>query len=229
LRIYYDYILLILSPTSIQSQITNQHKHPRFLSSTLRGRVAGRTTVVVNTSLGGVVGVAVVVEVNLVDTRLEGLNHGWERAKTVCVNGAAGVGIRDRDNGVVDDEADLLGDVAGRAVQDLGGEVRGERNLLGGDEGIGVLVLVQVERGTVEEGGQVERGEGVEDDDLVGGVGVDGLVEREVGGGVVEGLVESRHGGGEGVGETGNPLLEETLSLSGSDWGARTLVVVERL
>ena len=63
----------------------------------------------------------------------------------------------------------------------------------------------------------------------MGGVGVDGLVEREVGGGVVEGFVQGGHGGGEGVGETGHPLLEETLALSSGDGGAGTLVVVEGL
>jgi len=167
------------------------------------------------------------------------------------------MGVRDGDNGVVDDEADLLGDVAGWAVHDLRGEVGGKRNLLGRPERIlakvhhGIewlydrisLMCISKSAGslgksqrpksitywTVEKSSQVESGEGVENDDLMGGVGVDGLVEGEVGGGVVEGLVQSGHCGGEGVGETGDPLLEETLALSGGDWRTRALVVVERL
>jgi len=44
------------------------------------------------------------------------------------------VRVSHRYDSVVDDEADLLGDVAGGAVQDLSGEVRCERNLLGSHE-----------------------------------------------------------------------------------------------
>jgi len=74
LRIYYDYILLILSTIfhSVQKLPTT---NVNILHCSLRSGVAWRTTVVVDTRLGGVVGVAVVVEVNLVDTRLENIDH----------------------------------------------------------------------------------------------------------------------------------------------------------
>lgn len=62
----------------------------------------------------------------------------------------------------------------------------------------------------------------------MGGIGVDGLVQREVGRRVVVSLVEGRVGRGVGVGEACKPLLEETLALSSGDGRARTVVVVER-
>lgn len=59
------------------------------------------TTVVVDTRGSSVVGVAIIVEVNLLDTSLQDGDHSAERAKTVGVDGARGVRLVERDDGVV--------------------------------------------------------------------------------------------------------------------------------
>lgn len=61
----------------------------------------GGATVVVDTGLGSVVGKAVVVEVDLVDTLLERADNGVEGAKSIRVDRAAGVRARDGDDGIV--------------------------------------------------------------------------------------------------------------------------------
>jgi hypothetical protein len=67
--------------------------------------------------------------------------------------------------------------------------VGGEGNELAGDEGVGTGVASGAERGTVEQSCEVESSQGIKNDDLVGGIGIDGLVQREVSRGVVESLV----------------------------------------
>ena len=140
------------------------------------------------------------------------------------------LGLVDWHDSVVDNESDLLSNIASRAVQDLSGEVGSERNNLGSDERVSALVAGGVVQSrTVEESGQVERGQSVKNNDLVGGIGVDGLVEREVGRVAVKGPVKSGGGSRVGVGKTSNPFLEETFSLGSSDRRTWTVVVVERL
>ena len=63
----------------------------------------------------------------------------------------------------------------------------------------------------------------------MGCVGVDGLVQGKVGGVVVEGLVERGESGGEGLRETGDPFLEVAFALSGGNGGAGPVVVIEGL
>lgn len=63
----------------------------------------------------------------------------------------------------------------------------------------------------------------------MGGIGVEGLVEREVGRGVVEGQVERGSSGGVGLGESRNEFLEVALALSGGDGRTGAIVVVEGL
>jgi len=185
------------------------------------------TAIVVDTSSGGVVGVAVVVEVDLVDSLLQDIDHGVERTQTILVDGAASVRVRDGNDRVVDEEADLLGHVSGGASHDLSGEVGGKGNQLASNERVGTGVTGGAERGTAEQGGEVESSEGIEDNNLVGSIGIDGLVQGEVSRRVVKGLVESRRGIGVGVGEASEPFLEETLALSSSDGRTRSVVVVE--
>lgn len=88
-------------------------------------------------------------------------------------------------------------------------------------------VPLRVERRAVEQGRQVERGQGVQDDDFVRGVGVDALCEREERAGVVEGLVECGVGRGVATRESREVLVQVAFSLGGGDGGARTVVVVE--
>lgn len=135
--------------------------------------------------------------------------------------------VRDRNDSVVDEETNLLGDVSRRASHDLSGEVSSEGNDLASNERVGALVASGAKSGTLEQGGEVESGQGVENDDLVSSISVDGLVEREVSRRVVVSLVKGRVGWGVGVGEACKPLLEETLALSSGDGRTRSVVVVE--
>jgi hypothetical protein len=138
------------------------------------------TAVVVVTSGSGVVGVAVIIEVDLVDSLLQHVDHGVERTETILVNGAASVRVRDGNDSIVDQEADLLGHVSGGAGHDLSGEVSGEGNDLASDEGVGAGVTSGAERGPIEQGCEVESGEGIENNDFVSSISIDGLVQREV-------------------------------------------------
>jgi hypothetical protein len=94
------------------------------------------------------------------------------------------------------------------ALEDLGGQVHREGDDLGSPER-GRSALVDVERAGAEDGAEMEGGEGVENDDLVGHVGVDGLVERE-------------------VRRVGVQLLEVGLALGGGDGRAEAVFIVER-
>jgi hypothetical protein len=89
------------------------------------------------------------------------------------------------------EEPHLLGRSHSGALHHLSEEVGSERNDLRGlERRVGALLGGQGSGG--EEGREVERGESVEDDDFVGRVGVDGLVEREVSRVGVEGAVVGR-------------------------------------
>lgn len=138
-------------------------------------------TVVVNTRSSSVVGKAVVVVVDLLNSLLQNTNHGVETTKTILVNGTARVRIRNRNYGIIDQETNLLGLISGRASHDLRSEVGGEGNELACDKGVGSLVAGGAEGRAVEQGGQIEGGKSVENDNLVGGISVDGLVQREIG------------------------------------------------
>ena len=65
--------------------------------------------------------------------------------------------------------------------------MRREGDELARYEAVPVLVACQAQWGAGEEGGEIECGQDVEDDDFVGGVCVDGVVEGERGGVVVVG------------------------------------------
>lgn len=106
--------------------------------------------------------------------------------------------------------------------------MRSKRHKLAGDESVVATVTGNAQGRTHLKRGEVERSQGVQDDDFVGGISVDGVVEREVRGVVVEGQVEGRAGSREGVSKTGNPFLKETFSLGSSDGRTETLVVVKR-
>ena len=188
------------------------------------------TAVVVHTRFCGVVGKAVVLEVDLSSTLRQNADHGIERAESIGVLRAALVRVRNRDHSVVDEEANLLSRAARTASHDLSCEVGGERHDLASDEGVEAFIADGVVQSrTIEQSSKVEGGEGIKDNDLVGGISVDGLVEREVGRGVVEGLVQGGVGWWVGVVEASEPLLKEALALSSADWATWAVVVVEGL
>lgn len=138
------------------------------------------TPIVVDTSSSSVVGKTIIVIVDLVRSLLQKLDHSIERTKTIFINRAARVRIRDGHNSVIDYEPNLLCLVPGWAGHDLSGKVGGEWNELACDKGIGALVSSGAERWTFEQGCQVESSEGIEDDNFMSGIGVDGLIEREI-------------------------------------------------
>lgn len=90
----------------------------------------------------------------------------------------------------VHDKPHLLRRTHRLALHDLRCEMRRKRDQSTRHEAVLMPVPLRVERRAVEQGRQVERGQGVQDDDFVRGVGVDALREREERAGVVEGLVE---------------------------------------
>jgi len=107
--------------------------------------------------------------------------------------------------------------------------VRSEGDRLRRLERVRVVSVVDRQRVVTGQSGQVEGGENVEHNDLMRGVGVNGLVEREVGLGRVQGRVGSRVVLGDWrLGESRNKLLEVSLALRSTDRGAEALVVVER-
>lgn len=110
-------------------------------------------TVVVNTRSSSVVGKAVVVVVDLLDSLLQDTDHGVETTKAILVNRTARVRIRNRNYGIIDQETNLLRLVPGRAGHDLSGEVSGEGNDLACDKGVGSLVAGGAEGRAVEQGG----------------------------------------------------------------------------
>ena len=134
-----------------------------------------------------------------------------------------------RHNGIIHDEPNLLRLIPRRALKHLRRKVRREGHNLGRNETVCALVTVEVQGGSGEDVGEVECDERVEEDDLVGCVCVDGVVEGEVGWVVVKGFVQGGQRLGVGGGEAGDPFLEETLALGGGDRRADTLVVVKGL
>lgn len=110
-------------------------------------------TIVVDTRSSSVVGKAVVVVVDLLNSLLQNADHGVETTKAILVNGTARVGIRNRNHSIIDQETNLLGLVPGRAGHDLSGEVGGEGNELACDKGVGSLVAGGAEGRAVEQGG----------------------------------------------------------------------------
>lgn len=116
------------------------------------------------------------------------------------------------------------------ALEHLHRKVRRERHDLARHEGVvAARIPRRRQRRAGEERRQVEGHQGVEDDDLVRGVGVERLPEGEVGRVVVVRLVERRVGGRVRVGEARDELLEVALALGGGDGGAGPVVVVETL
>jgi hypothetical protein len=94
-------------------------------------------------------------------------------------------------------------------------------------EGVAMLVACGAKRRPIEQRRQVERGQCIEDDDFVGSISVDGLVQREVGRGIVVGEVKGGRRSWKRVREAGNKLLEVPLALGSSNRRSRAIVVVE--
>ena len=60
---------------------------------------------------------------------------------------------------------------------------------LAGYETVTVLVAQRTQRWSVEQRCQIKCGQGIEDDDLMGGIRIDGLVQWEVCRGIIKGDV----------------------------------------
>lgn len=110
-------------------------------------------TIIVNTRSSSVVGKAVVVVVDLLNSLLQDTDHDVETTKAILVNGTARVRIRNRNHGIIDQETNLLGLVPGRAGHDLSGEVSGEGNELACDKGVGSLVAGRAKGRAIEQCG----------------------------------------------------------------------------
>lgn len=82
--------------------------------------------------------------------------------------------------GVVHKEPHLLRRLIRRALENLDSKMCSKRHELTCYEAILAAVLRGAQRWSVKQRGQVKRRKGVEDDDLVRSISVDGLVEREV-------------------------------------------------
>lgn len=96
--------------------------------------------------------------------------------------------------------------------------MRSEGHGLRRDERSSLLPLVSGERATSKDGAQVQRGQGVQDDDFVSSVGIDALVEREERRVRVESSVGRRVlFGDQRVLETSDEFFEVSFALSGSD------------
>ena len=68
----------------------------------------GRTAIVIDACRSSVVIKAIVVEVNLVDTLLQHFDHSVEGTQTVGIIWAAGMRVRDGNNGVVATHVSML-------------------------------------------------------------------------------------------------------------------------
>lgn len=94
-------------------------------------------------------------------------------------------------------EANLSGRLVSRTLQNLRGEMGCEWYQFAGYEAATVLITERTQWWSSEQRSQIERRQGVEDNNFMGGVGVDGIVQREVGRGIVESEVQGRCWGGE--------------------------------
>lgn len=83
------------------------------------------------------------------------------------------------------------------------------------------------QRWPIKERRQIERSERIQNNNFVGCVSVDRLVEREEGGCVVEGFVKGGVWGGVRSSEACEEFIEVTFALSGGNRRARAVVVVE--
>ena len=77
--------------------------------------------------------------------------------------------------------------------------MRGEGDLLAGDEGITPLVTFRIQWWSLKQSGKIESGQRIQDDDLVSSICVDGLVEGEIGRCVVESEIQGGRSCWEGV------------------------------
>jgi hypothetical protein len=213
----------------------------------LKARLRPRSpSVVVLARYSSVVREAVVVKVDLSATLLQNANNVVERAETILVDWAAGVGLINWEYGVVardccqlrvnqslsrvhvHDEADLLRGLHGRARKHLHSEVGCKRDSLTSHKCVLVSITSRTQRWALEQGSQVERGKCVEHNNLMRSISIDGLVEREVGSRVVESLVQCGVGARSLVRESSNELVEEALSLSSGNRRTGAVVVVKR-
>ncbi|RDW57363.1 hypothetical protein BP5796_12813 [Coleophoma crateriformis] len=166
------------------------------------------TAIVIYTRLRGIVRKAVVGEVNLI--------HAIDKDRYNRNHRASCIRFRNGNNGVITieigistcarsvatyregretesrTESHLLRGYLVRTLHDLDGEMGGKWHNLARYERVTLLIARGTEGGSFEESRQVEGGEDVQNDDLVRGVRVDGVVEGEVGVRVVEGQVQRR-------------------------------------
>lgn len=104
-----------------------------------------------------------------------------------------------------------------------------ERHKLARNETVAVLVTQGTQRWTFEQRGKIKCSQNIKNDNLVGSICVNRVVEREIGRGVVVGEVQSGLCIGERVCETRHPFLEVPFSLGSRDGRTGAVVVVEGL
>lgn len=116
------------------------------------------------------VAVAGIIKIDRFKTFLQTGDDGVEGAKSVDLGGVASI-VGEGHDGVVDDDADLLGWRTRGALQNLDLDLSSE----GDDSACGEHSRLEGSRrrkGAVEEGVESHRTESVEDGDLVSGVGL---------------------------------------------------------
>ena len=100
--------------------------------------------------------------------------------------------------------------------------MRREWHKLASYEAVLPVVSTGAQWWTSEQGGQIERSERIEHHDLVGCIGIDGLIEGEESSRVVEGLIESRSCLRILPRKARDELVEIALALSRRDRRSRT-------
>jgi hypothetical protein len=154
--------------------------------------VLRREAVVVVPRRGSVVAVARIVEVDLGNTALQDIDDGIHATQSILILRTTRIWFIERDNSIIagnvslvresgysgnlHDESNLLRRLHGWTFKHLTCEVSRERNKLACDKVVLEGVPLRAERRSIPQSREVEGGERVKDNDLMGGIGIDWLV-----------------------------------------------------
>jgi len=122
---------------------------------------------------------AIVVEIDLLDTLLPSSHHSVECAHSVSVPFTTFIRVVDRDDRIIDDEANLLGLLARRAFEDLDNEMSTKRNNPRSRK-LPLCPFLEAKWAASVKCCEVQSRQSVEHDYLVSGIGVDALIGRKV-------------------------------------------------